>query len=177
MRPLPRGPINAVQKSERRRVPVEIGRVANGSDLTVTEEARQGNPAHLLGEHHAVVVGFPVEVLTSSETGEQQCSTGYRGAVALAKHAAKILIARALINYANSWTLGRLGEREIQKRLIAQRHSASLESSVNALRQWENLIGVPLGQLVMLHGSGITTEEIAALINALGLGAIAVGVN
>jgi len=89
---------------------------------------------------------------------------------------AKILIAHALINYANAWSVGRLAEKETDVLLIGERHSAALDSSENAVKQWENLIGTPLAQLETLHGSGITTAEITALVNALGLGAIAGGV-
>jgi hypothetical protein len=84
---------------------------------------------------------------------------------------------RALIFYANSWNLGRVMEDQIRYMRIAARHAAVLDASDTALAQWQNLIAVPVSQLVAYHGSGIKTEDIAALLQALGVASIAAGVN
>ncbi|WP_428267119.1 hypothetical protein [Haliangium sp.] len=90
-------------------------------------------------------------------------------------------LADALLAYANAWTLGRLDQEEIRYRLIGLSHEGALDASANALAQWDNLIRVPLTQLVALHGSGITSDDISLIIGhiitAAGLGAVGVGVN
>lgn len=79
--------------------------------------------------------------------------------------------ADAIVNYSLSWTLGRVRQEECDYRTIAERHHAALDESEIALLQWENLIGIPLSQLVALHGSGIKPEIIANLISAAGISA------
>lgn len=79
------------------------------------------------------------------------------------------LTARALLHFANSWTLGRVAQEEADYRLIAARHSAVVDASENALAQWETLIGVPVSQLVAFHGSGIRAQDIAQFLYALGI--------
>ncbi len=90
-------------------------------------------------------------------------------------------VADALLSYANAWTFGRAAQEEADYRLIDLSHRSALDASQNALAQWENLIRVPLGQLVALHGSGITSEDIVGvvehLITAAGFAAVAFGVN
>lgn len=73
----------------------------------------------------------------------------------------------ALLNYSLSWQAGRVGEELADYALIAEQHQAALDNSEIALMEWENLIGVPLSQLVALHGSGIKPETIANFINAI----------
>jgi hypothetical protein len=77
----------------------------------------------------------------------------------------------ALINYSLSWKLGRVGEETADYKIIAERHQAALDDSEIALAEWDNLIGVPMSQLVALHGSGIKPETIAHLISAVGVAA------
>lgn len=89
----------------------------------------------------------------------------------------KKLIRKTLGSFTNAWTFGRLAYEDANYRIIAEPHQAILDSTEIALAQWENLIGVPLAQLVEFHGSGIKSENIAKLISAAGLGAIAGGVN
>lgn len=86
-------------------------------------------------------------------------------------------VVAALLLYADAWTVGRLPQHEVDHLLIGLRHAASVDASENALLQWQNMIGVPLSQLVAFHKGGITSEDLANLINAIGLGGIAVGVN
>jgi hypothetical protein len=73
----------------------------------------------------------------------------------------------ALLNYSLSWQVGRIGEELADYALIAEQHQAALDNSEIALMEWENLIGVPLSQLVALHGSGIKPETIANFCNAI----------
>jgi len=82
-------------------------------------------------------------------------------------------VVAALLRYADSWTVGRLREEEIRYLLISLDHGAALDSSEIALLQWQNLVAVPLGELVTFHRSGITTEEIGQLLQVLGLAGIA----
>lgn len=83
-------------------------------------------------------------------------------------------LGRGLLLYANSWTLARVPQEEIYYRLIGLRHSAVLDASENSLAQWESLIGVPVSRIIAYHASGIRGPDVATLINALGLGAIAI---
>ena len=85
-------------------------------------------------------------------------------------------IIRALVAY--NLALSDRARREmigIEQRNLIRR--TSLEASKIALTAWNDLIRVPLNEVKAYHDGGITTEEIAALINAVGLTAIAVGVN
>lgn len=89
--------------------------------------------------------------------------------------------AEALLAYANAWTVGRVAQEEIDYTLIGLAHDGALDASAAALAQWENLIRVPLAQLVALHGAGVTSEDISAIvghiITAAGFGAVGFGVN
>ncbi len=90
-------------------------------------------------------------------------------------------IGRSLLHYANSWSIGRLAQEEIDYLLIGNQHKQALDDSEIALAHWENLLGVPITQLVALHGAGITSDEIAkfglGIVNLAGLTAIAVNVD
>lgn len=90
-------------------------------------------------------------------------------------------VAEALLAYANAWTVGRVAQEEIDYMLIGQAHESALDASAAALAQWENLIRVPLAQLVALHGAGVTSDDISRIIGhiitAAGLTAVAIGVN
>lgn len=87
------------------------------------------------------------------------------------KGACRELIVNALLHFANSWTLGRIPQEEIDYRLIAARHTAVLDASEVALAQWQSLIGVPISQLAVFHGSGVKPEDFSALFSTLGFGA------
>ncbi len=89
----------------------------------------------------------------------------------------KAWIAEALLAFANSWDAGRAVQEEIDYHLIGLQHDVSLDSSEIALAQWQNLIGIPVSQLVALHGTGIKPDDIGNLVQALGLGAIASNVD
>jgi hypothetical protein len=83
----------------------------------------------------------------------------------------------ALTNIAESWSVGRTPAEEIDFLICGIDQREALENSSAAFAQWSNLISVPLSQLVAYHESGIKSEDLAILVNAAGLSAIAVGVN
>ena len=89
--------------------------------------------------------------------------------------------ADALLAYANAWTIGRVAQEELDYMIIGLAHESALAASAVALAQWENLVRVPLAQLVALHGAGITSAELSTIvghiITAAGFGAVGVGVN
>lgn len=87
------------------------------------------------------------------------------------------LVAQRLISVLNAMTFGEAQQELIDYQLIAQGHDAALDSSEAAINQVDTLIRLPLTQLVRAYGSGFTPQQVGSLINALGLGAIAVGVN
>lgn len=88
------------------------------------------------------------------------------------------LVFRLLTHYSAAWTLGRVRSEQIDYRLIALHHESALDTSEIAFRRWQALLGLPIDQLVALHQTGIKPEEIVpVVVEALGLGAIAVGVN
>ncbi len=84
---------------------------------------------------------------------------------------------RLLVAYSNAWTLGRVKVEQFDYRLIALHHQAALDSSEIAFAKWQSLLGLPIDQLVALHQTGLRAEDIMSIVNALGLGAIAAGVN
>lgn len=97
-----------------------------------------------------------------------------RGVLALENDAInQELAADALACIAESWSVGRTPAEEIDFLIFGIDHRVALENSSAAFAQWSNLIGVPLSQLVAYHESGIKPEDLANLINAAGLSAIA----
>lgn len=89
----------------------------------------------------------------------------------------KEMASYAMIYYNTAWTLCRTKQEEIDYKIIHLKHLSALQDSGNALKQWNTLISIPLAQIVKWEASGIKPDQISALIEALGLGAIAVGVN
>lgn len=83
----------------------------------------------------------------------------------------------ALIAYANAWTLGRIPASKIDWAVVQLHHDMSLDQSVSALAQWQNLIGVPLAALVKSYETGVKAEDIGRTLNAAGLGWIGLGVH
>lgn len=86
-------------------------------------------------------------------------------------------VVAGLLHYANSWTLHRVLQEELDYMLIALDHKAALDASRLAFAQWANLIGVPLAQLKSLFASGIKPEHIGNILQAAGFTAIGIGVN
>ncbi|MEM7204094.1 MAG: hypothetical protein AAF628_27780 [Planctomycetota bacterium] len=86
-------------------------------------------------------------------------------------------LTRAIIFYGAARTLGRdrRNELDIERRNLVRRHS--LDQSRISLTAWNAVIRSPLREIVDYHESGITSEDIAKLVYAAGLTAIAVGVN
>jgi hypothetical protein len=61
--------------------------------------------------------------------------------------------------------------------LISLDHEQALDASEFALALWKHMIATPLEEFVGYHASGIKSQDIANLINAVGLAGIAIGVN
>ena len=53
----------------------------------------------------------------------------------------------------------------------------SLDTTEVAVEAWNDLIRAPLAEITAYHEGGITAEDIARLIHAIGIAAIAIGVN
>ncbi|MEM9292147.1 MAG: hypothetical protein AAGD01_10740 [Acidobacteriota bacterium] len=88
------------------------------------------------------------------------------------------LFFRLLVDYSAAWTLGRVQSEQIDYRLIALQHQAALDTSEIAFQKWASLLGPPIEQIVVFSSSGLKPDELVeTLVSALGLGAIAVGVN
>jgi len=91
---------------------------------------------------------------------------------------ARAQLLRSLTAFSDSFTLGEASAEEADYRLIALDYDISLDRSEDAAKEWERLIAVPIDRLIAFYGSGIKPEALAALIiQAIGLGGIAVGVN
>lgn len=84
---------------------------------------------------------------------------------------------RLLVQYSAAWTMGRAKSEQIDYRLIALHHESALDTSEIAFQKWESLLGLPIDQLVAHYKTGLKPEDILSIIQALGIGAIAVGVN
>jgi hypothetical protein len=84
---------------------------------------------------------------------------------------AEALIAYAVAKQSSEYTLNALNA-QLRDRYRAQ----SLELTEIAVGTWNDLIRAPLAEIVAYHEGGITSEELARLVNALGIMAIAVGV-
>ena len=83
---------------------------------------------------------------------------------------------RAIFLLAETFTIDRLRQEEIEEELMYLAHDQALDTSEFALNQWKLMIATPLEELVGYHASGITKEDIANLFHAAALAAIAVGV-
>lgn len=90
--------------------------------------------------------------------------------------ACRIEIAGALIAYSLAWEIGRIPAEQAEYKQIGLEHQYALDQAEAALAQTETLIAAPLERLVALYGSGIKPEHLSNLIQAIGLGAIAVNV-
>jgi hypothetical protein len=95
--------------------------------------------------------------------------------VAVAKCRERVF--RLLVHYSAAWTLGRVESEQIDYRLIALHHESALDTSDIAFRRWASLLEPPVDQLVALYETGLRPENIVAVLQALGVGAIAAGVN
>lgn len=88
----------------------------------------------------------------------------------------KTPVAKALVAYSNALTLGRLEQELADYQIIAQAEDVALDDAENALAQHESVMRTAVQQLAKYYASGIRPEEIANLVQALGLGAIALNV-
>lgn len=84
---------------------------------------------------------------------------------------------RLLVQYSSAWTLGRVKSEQVDYRLIALHHESALDTSEIAFQKWQSILGLPIDQLVALYATGLKPEDILSIASALGIGAIAVGVN
>ncbi len=72
----------------------------------------------------------------------------------------------------------RAPQDEYEYRLVDLDHQEVIAANSSAIRAWDSLVKVPLGQIEAYHSAGIPPEKIAELlVTGLSLGAIAVGVN
>lgn len=65
----------------------------------------------------------------------------------------------------------------MEARRIQLNQSVAVDMAEISVSAWNDLLAAPIAELLQYHEGGVTTQEIANLINALGLGAIAWGVN
>jgi len=86
-------------------------------------------------------------------------------------------LVRSLVLYSDSWIIGRLQLEKADYKIYGIQQIGILDNSEIALAQWVNLIGIPISQLVALHGSGISAEDISNIVNALGWTVVGIGVN
>jgi uncharacterized coiled-coil DUF342 family protein len=89
----------------------------------------------------------------------------------------KAAVVRALTAYGVAQTRGFDQRRgiDIERRALVRRNG--LEMSRISLTAWNALLRAPLDEIVRYHEGGITSREVADALFAIGLGAIAVGVN
>lgn len=85
-------------------------------------------------------------------------------------------IAEILVGYAFAKLSGEDRMNIVKAKLRDRYRAQSLEMTEIAVGTWNDLIRAPLSEITAYHEGGITSEEIARLINALGIMAIAVGV-
>ncbi|MGJ7538577.1 hypothetical protein [Variovorax sp. ZT5P30] len=151
---------------------------AAGLELRI---ARADQKVELLGAKQASMQGellFLNDVNKSLDQFSKQCPKvaslyeSYRRA----NSNCKLLLARALAGYMNAATFGQTQQELLDYQLIALGHEIALDDSEVAFGQADSLIRLPVNQLSKAYGSGIKPEEIGNLVNAIGLGAIAVRV-
>jgi hypothetical protein len=85
--------------------------------------------------------------------------------------------AKALIFYDRAWSLGQAEEISAAMTDSAARLQYAVEMARVSAQAWFDLLSPAIQELVAYGEGGLRQETIANLINALGLGAIAVGVN
>ncbi|MDQ5871162.1 MAG: hypothetical protein M3547_03045 [Acidobacteriota bacterium] len=91
---------------------------------------------------------------------------------------ARVQLRQSVAEYADSFSIDAVAAAEADYRLVSVEYEIALDRSEDAVRQWQTLIAVPIDRLIAYHSAGIKPAEVAAIVTqALGLGAIAVGVN
>ncbi len=180
-------PLNAlILQNERLRIEIDSlkRRVANAKEqLSLMERKRDA--IKLEADSLAEAAKF-LKFAEEDQCGENTLIANFKPKPKTGNETDKIsdcqdYIGRSILHYANSWSIGRLAQDEIDYLLIGNQHKQALDDSEIALAHWENLLGVPITQLVALHGAGITSEEIAkfglGIVNLAGLTAIAANVD
>ena len=79
--------------------------------------------------------------------------------------------------YLGTFTGPRRVVHETEYRLIDLKHQAAVDRSETALVLWQTAIAQPTRSLSAYYAGGLKSEHFIELLKALGLGAIAVGVN
>lgn len=87
----------------------------------------------------------------------------------------RIDLATALIHYGNSWSVGERRARVALVQLNGDLHLQALDLSAAALKQWENVLAVPILAVLERHAGGVKPEELARLLVQIA-GFTAVGV-
>jgi hypothetical protein len=82
-----------------------------------------------------------------------------------------------VVNYAAAKLLEDAELPALDTRLADRYYRMSLDYSEASLQARNDLIRAPLQEITAYHEGGIRTDELAALLQALGLGAVGVGVN
>ncbi len=190
-------PLNAlILQNENLRIKIEglKKKVANAEKrLSLTKQKKNAIEMEIKSLHQAKLF-----LLKSKECGKKELITYFNSkakpdkkAAAQPKQDTKDVaepvpncqenIGRALLYYANSWSIGRLIQEETEYLLDGISHKEILEDSEIAMAQWNNMLSVPISQLATLHGAGITSEELAnfglGIVNLAGLTAIAIRVD
>jgi len=88
-----------------------------------------------------------------------------------------IIVRQAVVNYVAAKLLEDADMPVFDVQLADGYYRMSLDFSETALRARDDLIRAPLQEITTYHEGGIRSEEVAALLHAIGLGAIAIGVN
>jgi hypothetical protein len=87
------------------------------------------------------------------------------------------VVKQAVVNYAAAKLLEDAELPAFDIRLADRYYRLSLDFSETALQARNDLIRAPLQEITAYHEGGIRSDEVAALLHAIGLGAVGVGVN
>lgn len=92
--------------------------------------------------------------------------------------ACREIVFRLLVQYSAAWTFGRVDSEQADYKIIALHHESALDTSDIAFQKWVALLSPSIDQLVAFSETGIKPADIVTpIVNALGLGAVAAGVN
>lgn len=73
-------------------------------------------------------------------------------------------IAGALLDLANSWTIGELRERLAVARVTGDRRDEAVDVSVAAMQYWNSVLGVAFDATAAHHAAGFKPEDFARLV-------------
>lgn len=86
-------------------------------------------------------------------------------------------IAEVLVAYGFAKVSVEGRQNALSAQLRDRYRAQSLDTTEVAVEAWNDLIRAPLAEITAYHEGGITTEDIARIIHAIGIAAIAIGVN